>query len=145
MNQDYINKLILYLTFEDDFLTEEIANVIIRDENFQCSIYVNELLRLKIINVNGDRFSLTAPAIVKVKHLPNEFSGNPYGYFIDEEQKAHEFEVNKKWWESENARLQFLNFPSVEKRAKRSEYYAILALIVSAIAIVLQWICNKSD
>ena len=59
--------------------------------------------------------------------------------FVQEQLKL-ETEGKLKWYETENAKQIFDDYPVVKRRAIRSETIAIFALIVAAIGLILQWI-----
>ena len=63
--------------------------------------------------------------------------------FVKEQLKL-ETDNKLKWYETENAKQIFDNYPLEKSRAIRNQWIAILALIVSVIAIVLQLIYNKN-
>lgn len=54
-------------------------------------------------------------------------------------------EQEKLQLEVEKLRNEIFDYPKVRSRSKRSEYYAVLAIVVSLLTIALQLICNKPD
>lgn len=144
---------IVYLLLDKEYaIPYAIINHEIKDPNrrqFMDSAII-ELVRLKIINKDFDNtghenYRISQPIKIEIRNLPINFENNPYGYFLDKEIKEKERESQLKWWESENARTQYENFPVTERRARRSEIYAIIALLLSITAIALQLICTKTN
>ena len=64
--------------------------------------------------------------------------------FVEEQIKS-DTERKLKWYETENAKQMFEDFPKTKARTIRSEWIAIFALIATVIGLMLQWKCNNSD
>lgn len=91
--------------------------------------------------------------VVNLRMLDGYITKTPYGTMLTDEGWAFtSFEdINRKkeqhelkhWYETENARNVFEDYPNVKSRLIRSEWTSIFAIIVAAIGIMQPWICNK--
>jgi hypothetical protein len=136
-----------------DKVLRYLAEIATKETNVQILTHLNTLCSDMGINANDpiirfltrDKGFIYMPpheAFVQISSLGLAFIS--HSSFVQEQLKS-ETEGKLKWYETENAKQIFEDYPKIKTRAKRSEGYAILALIVSAIAIVLPLICNKSD
>lgn len=73
-------------------------------------------------------------------------SQTPIEYFKDSKQRAAreaEQEKMKKWYDHENAKNTFENFPNVEKRANLSIAISIIATAIALITLCLKFSGSK--
>jgi hypothetical protein len=77
--------------------------------------------------------------------LPGQFENDPYSYFLHIEQRANEYSSEKAFLQIEKLRNEFKDYPDTRARSKRGERYAIIAIGVSIVAIVLPFLCNKAE
>lgn len=70
--------------------------------------------------------------------------GSYLNWIATEKWKPLIEEDNKKELELKKLMLDLSDYPETKARARRSECYAILAIILSMIAIALQWIHSKN-
>jgi hypothetical protein len=135
-----------------DKVLRYLAEIATKETNVQILTHLNTLCSDMGINPNDpilrfltrDKGFIYMPpneALVQITSLGLAFIS--HSSFVQEQLKS-ETEGKLKWYETENAKQIFEDYPKIKARAKRSEGYAILALIVSAIAIVLPLICNKN-
>lgn len=63
--------------------------------------------------------------------------------FVEEQIKS-DTEGLLKWYETENAKQMFEDYPKTKARTIRSEWIAIFAVIATVLGLMLQWKCNNS-
>jgi hypothetical protein len=135
-----------------DRVLNYLSNISKSDNDVQILTHLNKLSTDTGISINDPVINFlsyqknfitlhTKTAHVNISSLGMAFIS--HSSFVKEQLKS-ETEVTLKWYETENAKQIFDDYPIVKRRAIRGEAIAILALIVSGIAIVLPLICNKN-
>lgn len=61
--------------------------------------------------------------------------------FVKEQLKS-ETDTKLKWYETENAKQIFDDYPIVKRRTIRSELIAIISIIIATIAVIIQLVTN---
>ena len=126
----------LEMDLNDQFQYYQVDNALIELQRLQ-------LLDTRIDNTGESWYALKQKVREEIAILPNDFENNPYEYFRWKEYKKEQEETAKKWYETENARMMFEDYPTTEKRARRSMQISIVTLILAALTLMLQWKCNK--
>ncbi len=106
--------------------------------HFEANPYMDELIRVGIAK-RDEYHNYFMPLHIKqqIPILPKEYENRPYEYFADELTKSIERERMSKWWESENARIMFENYPLTDRRSKSGLYWSIVAAVSAAIAVII--------
>jgi hypothetical protein len=99
---------------------------------------INELMPLDIIDINGQKYSLKYSAKQKLQSLPRDYEGKPYEYFLFEQQKKKEDEESGKWYNRENARLQYEDYPKTQRMAKAAFYISAALLILEVVKLLIR-------
>src|SRR4051812_7301657 len=58
---------------------------------------------------------------------------------FEEERKKRESEENKKWYDTENAKRAFEDYPKIKRRARNSYIISIVSVILTAIGLMIKW------
>lgn len=106
------------VSFSDDVL-----NFLVNDKKYIERRYTNK----------AQYFNLTSSGMAFISHSS----------FVKEQSKKDE-EGKLRWYETENAKQAFDDYPNIKNRAKRSEWIAILSLILAVILPMIEWKCNKN-
>ena len=88
------------------------------------------------------------------KYIERHYSGSQYfnltslgmafishSSFVKEQQKLDGDNI-LKWYQTENAKQIFDDYPNVDKRAKRSFLLSLLAIILAGLSLLAKWKCN---
>lgn len=142
MDNEQINAFLIYLNGKSNPVPPAIIYYEITEPSFDCNIAGSELLRLDLIEMFKDSFSIKHNTRVKMQSLPKEFENNPYGYFLDQEQKEKDRESQVKWWLGENAKQQFEDYPNVVKQRNLAIGIAIISIVVTIVLEVLKKKCT---
>lgn len=82
---------------------------------------------------NSAHVQITSPGLAFISHSS----------FVQEQLKS-DTEGKLKWYETENAKQIFEDYPNVKRRSIRNEWIAIFAAAAAVLGLILQWINNKN-
>lgn len=103
------------------------------------SMLINDLKYIRICSTNNDLWT-------ELTKLGWEFKS-----FAEEEAKKKEqteletISQAKQWFETENARMQFEDYPKTKSRLARSEVISYASIAIALATLMQQWLCNKHD
>jgi hypothetical protein len=143
MDNETINKVIYFLFDQAKPLPASLLNSLYTQKHEKIgsfSIILNELERIGIIKTTGGpaipSYSLNISARRQIEILPTEFKGKPYEYFLFEEGKKKQNEEDEKWYNMENARLQYEDYPTTRWQSKAAFYISAALLILEVIKLI---------
>jgi len=147
MNEEF-NKVLTVLINTQDYTLPALIDYSLNHEVANINAAIADFERLGILNSRMDSkrqtwYLLKQNVRTKLLSLPREFENRPYEYLIDEEVKNFELENSRNWYETENAKKQYEDFPNVDKRSRDSIMIAKITLGVTLVLEVLKWKCNR--
>lgn len=141
MEKELLNRIILFLSKENMPICSAILYHEFKGENFNAEIIANELSRLNLIDIgydsSGVTYSLKLPVKKEIKHLPNKFHNDPYGYYLELEMKSTDLSNERLFLEMESLRNEFKDYRQTKRIARISLAVAIIVAIIEIIKLLL--------
>ena len=141
MDSKMINNVILYLNSKKSYEAFEWLQRTGNNGTYVegLDVIIVELNRLKLIEVKIDPpnkrfYLLNLKARNAIKTLSDEFSNRPYEYFFEEDKKETDSENLHKWYNREDAKQRFDDYPKIKRQRNIA---AIIAIITAILSIVL--------
>lgn len=148
---DSANILLLYLMKSQHFENIRIIRsaLINKYPSLDFTNSLEEFKRLGIVAVREsdemEQYLLKESIRRELKILPREFISKPYDYLLDIEQKKLYGENKLQWYNLENVKTQYENYPIIEKRANVSIILSIATIIVMIVLQIIRWRCNMPN
>jgi len=98
---------------------------------------INELRELKFLHENGGKMSLKNSIVNEIENLPAEYKGKPYEYFVKQQQTQKTKEKYISELQFEKLKDELIDLQNRLKNFKPSNRRANLALLLSAISVVI--------
>lgn len=133
-----------------NILKDKIIELLKNNKNKAANTFIN-----KELNINPDECtSILAELQSENKVWIKDISGGRYMIYLtanlesillNESKKAEQerAETLKNWYDTENAKLQFEDYPETKNRAIWSILVSWIAIVLSLISLMQQWMCNK--
>jgi len=143
MNEE-LNKFLLFLNEQDEAYGESVLGSIAQQNEIDINIEncIHESLARNLLLIipshRGIPQYLLRHDIKKIiATLPREFEGRPYDYLLDVERNAAEREAASKWYNTENAKKQFEDYPQTKNLAKLSFLISVGTFIIAIAALIV--------
>jgi hypothetical protein len=107
-----------------------------KEKNTQQSLGASQTIYNYWINSQGKQF---------IESLPAEFSQNPYTFLIQQKNSDKNLTLEKANLEIVYLRNKVFDYDETKRRAKWGMNFAVIAIVISALALLSDWMCNKSD
>lgn len=103
---------------------------------------ISELSRLNIIRTGFDSkgketYLLLQPAKKQIENLPKEYIGNPYDFFLTEEERKQNESFEKHNLELQKLRDEVFDYREKWQREKKQYLIALITAIITTIGLIL--------
>ena len=138
MDKQLANDILSYFSNQNSFSPLAIINHEFPQKPIHEVLAEIERLNLVTTKNSGPQISylLKSPIKEQIKSLPIEFIGKPYEYFLDVEQKELREAKMEKWYNRQDAKQRFDDYPKVVNEKRWAIGISIAAIIVTTVIAI---------